>query len=238
MKDKIALVTGSSRGLGRGLALRLATVVGGVGVHYFREQEKAGDVVRQIQQAGKQAAAFQSDLETESGALDLIRQVEDEFGRLDILVNNFGPMQVKPWREVSHDEWEHIFRATLLSALHCMRGALPGMRERQWGRIINIGYSRVEQLTSFQTITPYAVAKTGLLILTRSAAVSEAPAGITVNMVSPGLLEGGMAPKTAKVPAGRLGSFTDISAAVLYLVSAEAGYVTGNNLVVAGGWKL
>lgn len=224
--------------MGRELALELATVVGGVGVHYFRDQDKAQDVVERIRRSGKQSAAFQADLGTESGAGDLISRVEAEFGQLDILVNNFGPMQVKPWQEVSHDEWERILRLTLLSALHCMRGALPGMRERQWGRIVNIGYSRVEQLTSFQTITPYAVAKTGLLILTRSAAVSEAPAGVTINMVSPGLLEGGMAPKAAKVPVGRLGSFADISAAVLFLTSAEAGYITGNNLVVAGGWKL
>ncbi len=238
MKDKIALVTGSSRGLGRDLALRLATVVGGVGVHYFREKEKAEDVVRQIRQTGRQSAAFRADLENESGALDLIRRAEAEFGQVDILVNNFGPILVKPWQDIPSEEWERILRVNLLSALHCMRGVLPGMRERRWGRIINIGYSRVEQLTAFQTITPYAIAKTGLLILTRTAAVAEAPAGVTVNMVSPGLIEEGILPKNHNIPAGRLGTFEDVSAAVLFLSSADAGYVTGNNLVVAGGWKL
>jgi len=238
VKNKIALVTGSSRGLGRELALRLATVVGGVGVHYFQEEDKAEAVVQKIRQTGKQSAAFRADLGDESGALDLIHRVEAKFGQLDILVNNFGPILTKPWQETPTEEWERILRVNLLSSLHCMRAALPGMRERQWGRIINIGYSRVEQLTSFQTITPYAIAKTGLLILTRTVAVAEAPAGITVNMVSPGLIEGGIMPKSRKVPAGRLGTFADVSAAVLYLSSAETGYVTGNNLVVAGGWKL
>ena len=112
------------------------------------------------------------------------------------------------------------------------------MRDRKWGRIINLGYSRVEQLTSFQTITPYAVAKTGLLILTRSVAVSEASSGITVNMVSPGLMEDGILPANTNIPAGRLGTFKDVSGAIQFLVSRKAGYITGTNVVVAGGWKL
>jgi 3-oxoacyl-[acyl-carrier protein] reductase len=119
-----------------------------------------------------------------------------------------------------------------------MKDALPGMRRREWGRIINIGYSRVEQLTAFRKILPYAVAKTGLLLLTRSAAAAEAAAGITVNMVSPGLLEGGVRPMDPDIPAGRLGRFEDVAHAVRYLSSPEAAYVTGSNLTVAGGWKL
>ena len=112
------------------------------------------------------------------------------------------------------------------------------MRDRKWGRIINLGYSRVEQLTSFQTITPYAAAKTGLLILMRAVAVSEASSGITVNMVSPGLMEDGVLPANTNIPAGRLGTFEDVSGAVQFLVSEKAGYITGTNVVVAGGWKL
>ena len=112
------------------------------------------------------------------------------------------------------------------------------MRKRGWGRIINLGYSRAEQITAFPTIAPYAVAKAGLLILTRTIAATEASLGITVNMVSPGLVEGGVLPKHNDVPSGRLGKFTDVSQAVVFLSSLEAGYITGNNLVVAGGWKL
>ena len=168
----------------------------------------------------------------------MVRAVIKRFGRIDILINNFGPILVKNWKEVTQEEWEEIFRGNLISSLSCMKAVLAGMRERRWGRIVNLGYSRVEQLTAFPTIAPYAVAKTGLLILTRTAAESEGSSNITVNMVSPGLLEEGVLPQRKKIPCGRLGKFSDVTAAVLFLVSESASYVTGTNLVVAGGWKI
>ncbi len=238
MMEKIALVTGSSRGLGRVIALSLAENVSGVAVHYFQNQEAAHETVRAIEKKGRAAAALPADLTDEKEAGRLIRDTEHRFGRLDILVNNYGPIQSKNWTDLSQGDWDQILQGNLFSAWACMKAALPGMRLRKWGRILNIGYSRVEQLAAFRKIVPYAVAKTGLLILTRSAAVSEAPFGITANMVSPGLLEGGARPSDQKVPAGRLGRFTDVAHAVSYLASPEADYVTGINLVVAGGWKL
>jgi 3-oxoacyl-[acyl-carrier protein] reductase len=238
MKNKIALVTGSSRGIGRDIALTLAEAVGGVAVQYFSQKQAALDVVDAIRQKGKRSAAFRADLSGEKGANLLIQRVQERFGRLDILINNFGPILVKPWKKVTTKEWENIYRKNLLSALFCLKAALPGMRRRKWGRIVNLGYSRVEQLTAFTTITPYAIAKTGLLLLTRTAAQTEASAGITVNMVSPGLMEGGVLPKDDHVPAGRLGKYRDVSSAVSFLVSDEAGYITGTNLIVSGGWKL
>jgi 3-oxoacyl-[acyl-carrier protein] reductase len=238
MEDKIALVTGSSRGIGRDIALALAETVGGVAVHYFSQRQTALGVVESIKLKGKRSAAFRADLSSEKSASLLIQRVQEKFGRLDILINSFGPILVKPWKKVTTKEWESVYRNNLLSALFCIKAALPGMRRRKWGRIVNLGYSRVEQLTAFTTITPYAIAKTGLLLLTRTVAHTEASAGITVNMVSPGLMAGGVLPKDDHIPAGRLGIFGDISSAVLYLVSEDAGYVTGTNLIVAGGWKL
>ncbi len=238
MEDKIALVTGSSRGIGRDIALRLAETVGGVAVHYFSRREAALGVVKTIRQKGKRSAAFRADLSSEKSATLLIQRVQKKFGRLDILINNFGPILVKSWKKVTTEEWESVYRKNLLSALYCMKAALPGMRRRKWGRIVNLGYSRVEQLTALTTITPYAIAKTGLLMLTRTAAHTEASEGITVNMVSPGLMEGGVLPKDDHVPVGRLGKFDDVSSAILFLASDDAGYITGTNLIVAGGWKL
>ncbi len=238
MKEKIALVTGSNQGLGKDIALRLADDVSGVAVHYNRERQQALEVVRQIKSKGLKSRSFKADLTKEKQANSLIKKVEDHFGRLDILVNNFGPLQVKLWQELSAQDWDYIFRANLESAFFCLKAVLPGMKKRKWGRIINIGYSRAEQLGAFLTITPYAVAKTGLLILTRTAAVWAASLGITVNMVSPGLIEGGIYPAEKKVPAGRLGKFRDVAEAVLFLISDRASYITGTNLIVAGGWKL
>jgi 3-oxoacyl-[acyl-carrier protein] reductase len=170
--------------------------------------------------------------------LALVRKVEEKFGKIDILVNNVGPILVKSWEKVKSSEWDYILHSNLMSALYCLKAVLPGMRQRKWGRIINLGYSRAEQLVAFSKIAPYAIAKTGLLILTRSVAASEASTGITVNMVSPGLMEGGILPKSKSVPRGRLGKFEDISSAVLFLVSDEADFISGTNLVVAGGWKI
>ncbi|MFA9454680.1 MAG: SDR family NAD(P)-dependent oxidoreductase [Candidatus Aminicenantaceae bacterium] len=238
MTERIALVTGSSRGLGRDITETLAETASGVAVHYHQDRDAAGETVRNIEKKGTPAVALAADLTFEDEAARLVRETEDRFGRLDILVNNYGPILEKEWTMLTRADWDRILQTNLFSAWSCMQAALPGMRRREWGRIINIGYSRVEQLTAFQKILPYAVAKTGLLMLTRSAAVSEAGANITVNMVSPGLLEGGVRPKDPDIPAGRLGQFDDVAHAVRYLASPEAGYVTGINLVVAGGWKL
>ena len=238
MEDKIALVTGSSRGIGRDIALRLADVVARVAVHYRSDKQAAERVVREIRKKGKLGDLFRADLTKEKEAQSLIKKVEDKFGKVDILVNNFGPILAKPWEKVSSSEWDYVLRGNLMSSLWCLKAVLPGMRKRKWGRVINLGYSRAEQLVAFSKITPYAIAKTGLLILTRSAAASEASSGITVNMVSPGLIEGGMLPEAKNIPSGRLGRFEDISNAVLFLVSEKAGFITGTNLVVAGGWKL
>ena len=234
---RIALVTGAAKGMGRVIAVKLADEVGAVAVHCFNSRKDAEDTAAEIRKKGKRSAVFAADLTDEKRAASLIRDVESEFGRLDILVNTVGPFLVKPWQELNGADWDRMFREVIQSAFSCIKASLPGMKERKWGRIINIGYSRVEQLGSFPTITAYAAAKTGLLILTRTAAVSEVANGITINMVSPGLMEGGAFP-TGKVPPAAIGTFRDVALAVAYLVSEEASAVTGANLIVAGTWKM
>jgi 3-oxoacyl-[acyl-carrier protein] reductase len=112
------------------------------------------------------------------------------------------------------------------------------MRAGGWGRVVNIGYHRAEQLVAFAGILPYAAAKTSLLLLTRTAAATEAGTGVTVNMVSPGLLQGGRLPSGTKISLKLLGGLRDVAEAVLFLVSDKAAAVTGANLVVAGAWKM
>jgi 3-oxoacyl-[acyl-carrier protein] reductase len=237
-EGRVALVTGSSRGIGRAIAVRLAADAAGIAVHYKDNEQAADEVLAEIKKNGGKARTFHADLTNESEARNLVRQVEEAFGRLDVLVNNFGPIIVKPWQELTTADWEFMYRSVFLSAFHCGQAALPGMRQRGWGRVVNIGYHRVEQLAAFSGIAAYAVAKTALLILTRSAAASELKAGITFNMVSPGLIEGGMMPAGGKIGPEFFGKSTDVAEAVAFLASEKAGHITGTNLVVAGTWKL
>jgi 3-oxoacyl-[acyl-carrier protein] reductase len=235
---KIALVTGAGKGLGREIARTLAGAgAAGVAVHYARDRAASEETVRRLKKAGIEAFSVRADLTREREAVRLVRTVERRFGRLDILVNNVGPILLKRWDELTASDWDAMFRSVLESAFFCMKAALPGMRERGWGRIVNIGYSRAEQLAAFPTITAYAAAKTGLLILTRTAAASEAGAGITVNMVSPGLLKGGRLP-AGSIPPATLGTYADVANAVRFLASEEAAAITGTNLIVAGTWKM
>lgn len=238
MSLRIALVTGASRGIGRAVALRLAEDVSGVAVHYFQRREEAQELAAVLRERGKLSAAFRADLTKKAQAAGLIKKVEERFARIDVLVNNVGPFLVKPWDHLEVSDWERALRGNLLGSYFCMKAALTGMRQRKWGRIVNIGYSRAEQLAAFPTIAPYAAAKTGLLILTRTAAEAEAANGITVNMVSPGLIKGGAMPPVRNLPEARLGTVEDVAEAVAFLSSDRAAAVTGTNLIVAGTWKM
>jgi 3-oxoacyl-[acyl-carrier protein] reductase len=238
LDGRIVLVTGSSRGMGKNIALRLADKAAGVIVHYRSDRKAAIGVVREIEKKGKLSGCLQADLTQEDQAFSFVREAEEMFGRIDILINNVGPIMNKSWEKLDSEDWERMWRGNLGSAFFCLKAMLPGMRIRKWGRIVNMGFSRVEQLVAYRNIVPYAAAKTGLLILTRSVAASVASEGITVNMVSPGLIEGGVFPKNPNIPAGRLGTFDDVSSAILFLISDQARYITGTNLIVSGGWKL
>jgi 3-oxoacyl-[acyl-carrier protein] reductase len=238
MDRRIALVTGSARGMGRAIAKALAGVCAAVAVHYRSDAAGAEESVGSIRDGGAMSDAFRADLADPDAAAGLVKSVEKAFGRLDILVNNVGPFLVKPWQELDAGDWEGVLRVNLLGAFATMKAALPGMRGRRWGRIVNIGYSRGEQLGAFPTIAPYAVAKTGLIILTRTAAKTEAPFGVTVNLVSPGLIRGGAMPGDKTIDPETLGSFEDVAGAVLSLTAEGAGKITGTNVIVAGTWKM
>jgi len=131
--DQIALVTGSTQGLGRDIALSLADTVSGVAVHFNENSEAAEEVVAEIKKKGEKSKAFRADLTCEGEAVNLIGDVEKYFGKVDILVNNFGPILVKSWEEVTTKEWQAVFQGNLLSALFCLKSVLPGMRKRSWG---------------------------------------------------------------------------------------------------------
>jgi len=236
--ERIALVTGAGRGIGRAIALALAGECRAVAVHYHRHKAVAEATAKAVRSAGAECRIYRADLTRESEAVRLVRVAEKRFGRLDILVNNVGPFLAKPWSLSTAKDWETMFRGNLLASFFTLREAIPGMRERGWGRIINLGFGRIEQAAAFPTVAPYAAAKSGLLVLTRTAAAAEAGTGVTVNMVSPGLIKGGRLPKGAKIKPGSLGTETDVARAVLFLASDAAAAVTGTNLLVAATWKM
>jgi 3-oxoacyl-[acyl-carrier protein] reductase len=235
---RVALVTGGARGLGRAIALGLAADAGAVAVHFRRRRREAEKTARLVREKGAASAVFEADLTVEREARTLVHRVERAFGRLDILVNNVGPILVKPWDVLTAADWESMIRGDLVSAYFCLTAALAGMRGRRWGRVVNIGFSRAERLAAFPTILPYAAAKAGLLLLTRTAAAAEASSGITVNMVSPGLLEGGILPAGPAIRRSALGRPADVVAAVRFLASDEAAGTTGTNIIVAGTWRM
>jgi 3-oxoacyl-[acyl-carrier protein] reductase len=238
MSLRIALVTGASRGIGRAIALRLAEDVSGVAVHYFSRREEAQELAAAIRERGKLSAVFRADLTKKAQAAGLVKKVEERFARVDVLVNNVGPFLIKPWDQLEVADWERVLRGNLLGSYFCMKAALPGMRKRKWGRIVNLGFSRAEHVGAFPTIAPYAVAKTGLLTLTRTAADSEVGNGITVNMVSPGLIRGGVMPPVRDLAESRLGTFEDVAEAVAFCASDAAAAITGSNIIVSGTWKM
>ncbi|MCP2604528.1 SDR family oxidoreductase [Candidatus Aminicenantes bacterium AH-873-B07] len=235
LREKVALVTGSNQGLGKEISLALAEEGAKIAIHYFEDKERAEELRKKI---GKKAEIYQANLINQREVIELVRGVEKNMGGIDILINNFGPFIYKQWKKITFREWDYIIKANLHSAFLCSKAVIPGMRKKKWGRIINIGYNRAEQLIAFPDITPYAIAKTGLLILTRTIAQTEAPYHITVNMVSPGLMEKGIKPKSFKIPIGRLCTFKDIIDAVIFLVSEKANYITGTHIIVGGGWKI
>ncbi|MGQ9472336.1 MAG: SDR family oxidoreductase [Candidatus Aminicenantales bacterium] len=239
---RVALVTAATSLLGRATAVKVAPQVEAVAIHYHRLKKAANEIAEEIRKQGRQAKIFGADLSLPGEPTTLIRQVERIFGRVDILVNNFGPFLEHPWKETTAEEWLNLYRDNVGVALELIKAVLPGMRSRGWGRIINFGFHRAGQMTAFPRILAYAAAKTALLLLTRTAAQSEAPFGITVNMVSPGLVEGGKLPHSLKKEGAEgakvSGKPADVAEAVAFLASDKAAAITGVNLIVAGTWKM
>lgn len=236
--ERVALITGANGDIGRAIALALADECRAVALHVHRNKSAALAACGIVESKGAESAIVPADLTREREAVRAVRAVEKEFGRLDILVNTVGPILMKPWARMTGGDWEAMVRGNLLASFFTMRAALPGMKRRGWGRVVNLGFGRVEQAAAFPTVAGYAAAKSGLLILTRTAAASEAGTGVTINMVSPGLIKGGRLPKGAKIKPGSLGTDTDIARAVLFLASDAAAAVTGTNLLVAATWKM
>lgn len=242
---KTALVTGGSRGIGKGIALALAAEGARVCIAYRSNTTTAQNALHELQSRGAESLAVQADVTDPQKAKFLVDTVVERFGRLDILVNNVGEFRWRPVAESSAEEWNHILGSNLFSVFHSCKAAIPVMRRQRWGRIINLGAVGADRAFGQATISAYASAKAAVVAFTRSLAVEEAKHGITVNVVSPSNVdEKELTPAEAsrihdaRFPIGRPPTVEDVAAAVRFFASEQAGYITGQVLNVSGGWLL
>jgi NAD(P)-dependent dehydrogenase (short-subunit alcohol dehydrogenase family) len=233
-----ALVTGSAAGIGRGIAVALARGGYDVAVHYRRSADEAEATRAQIEAFGVRAITLQADVTDSRAAGEIVRESWARLGGLAVLVNNVGNYVYKSLDEISPEEWEDVFATNLDATFATCRTVVPLMREAGGGRIVNLGYAGAQNLVGRPNQAAYAIAKTGVVLLTKAIARAEAAHGITANVVAPGVIENSATKPLREIPAGRAGRIDEVAAAVLYYVSPEAAYVTGQVLEVAGGWNL
>lgn len=242
LTDKVAVITGSSRGIGAAIAKMLATRGAKVVVNYRSNPEAAESVVADIVAAGGEAFAVQADVSHSNEALRLIKTVVDTYGQIDILVNNAGTTRDKLIMMMKDDDWESILQTNLSSVYYCSKAAIRPMMKKRYGRIINI--TSVVGLAGQAGQTNYAASKAGMIGFTKSLAKEVGSRNITVNAVAPGYIPTALTSVmpddqikmlVENTPLGRMGTVEDIAAAVLYLASDEASFVTGHVLTVDGG---
>ena len=243
--EKIALVTGSSRGIGRAVARKLAAEGYAVCVNYRVRQDCAEALVAELTGAGCRAMAVQADVSVRQQVNEMVRRVEDAFGPVSLLVNNAGVSEQSMFQDVSDEMWHRYFAVNVDGAFYASQAVLPPMLHRHAGCIINI--SSIWGLRGASCEVTYSCTKHAIIGLTRSLAMELAPSGIRVNCVAPGVIETDMVKvlgeETLKdlaeqTPLGRLGKPEDIAAAVAYLASDKASFVTGQVLAVDGAFVL
>jgi 3-oxoacyl-[acyl-carrier protein] reductase len=239
IQNRVALVTGASRGIGRAIAVALAVAGADVAVNYRKEQAAAEEVCTEIRQLGRRANPVQADVSLSGEVERLVSSVESGLGPVEILVNNAGVTQVKHFAELTEADFDEIIRVNLKSAFLVTNRVLRGMRQRRWGRIINL--SSLAAQTGGVIGPHYAASKAGLIGMTHSYASLLAKEGITVNAIAPALIATDMVTSNPnaspdRLPVGFFGAPEEIGRAAVLL--AESDFMTGQTISVNGGWYM
>lgn len=244
-KDKVVLVTGASRGIGRGVALEFGKSGALVCVNFASNEEMAADLVEEITKTDGTAKYYRADVSSESEVSEMIRNIEKDFGTVDILVNNAGLTRDGLFMRMSESDWDTVVDTNLKGAFLCAKAVCRGMMKKRYGKIINI--SSVVAFTGNPGQANYVSSKSGLLGLTKSLALELSGRGVRVNGVAPGFIDTDMTDKLTesikndmknKIPLGYFGKVEDVASVVKFLASSESDYITGQTIHVNGGMFL
>ena len=245
LNDSVAIVTGSGRGIGRAIALELATAGVKIVVNYAGRADKAEETLNLIREAGGEGLAIQADVSQATEVERLLKTTLDHFGKVDILVNNAGITRDSLLLRMKEADWDSVLATNLKGAYLCTKAVSKGMLKQRSGVIVNI--SSVVGLSGNAGQANYAAAKAGMIGFTKSIAKEFASRGIRVNAVAPGYIftdmtetlpEGMQSDILRGIPLGRMGKPEDVAKVVRFLVSPEASYITGQTLCVDGGMEM
>lgn len=242
LDNRVCFVTGAGRGIGRAIAIALARMGGHVAINYNRSDKHAAAVKELIEGEGGKAAIYQGNVADSQGIRGVVAQITDHLGTIAVLVNNAGITRDKSFLKMTREQWDEVLDVNLSSTFDVTQAVVPGMLEAGWGRIINI--SSIVGLKGNFGQTNYSASKGGLISFTKSLAIETARKGVTVNAVAPGFIETDMTREVPQkvidyvnslTPAGRMGSPEEVAAAVTFLASPAASYITGQVISVNGG---